>query len=49
MTAQQQACKIRRTWFSFRAAYPLAADSNVARMVSRRLGVRIETVLATIR
>ena len=48
MTAQQQGCKIRRTWHSMCEAYPEANTPTIARMVARRLGISITTVLGAL-
>lgn len=45
MTDQQRSCKIRRMWHSFCDAYPEATTPTIARMVARRLGISITTVM----
>lgn len=48
MTAHQKDCKIRRTFHSFCAAYPEASAENIVRMVARRMGIRMETVVGAL-
>jgi len=41
-------CKIRRTFNSYASAYPEATTPTVARMVARRMGVNVTTVLRSL-